>query len=210
MYGEATTSQLIIKENKSTFCWIAPRLTALPDGQDPNANHFEFDYEFLGTNGTVQTNVYDDDGGHREQSFNLWFDPSKDFHTYEILWNSHQIQFRIDNIPIRVFKNWSARGIQYPSKPMHIESSIWDANWAGVVDWSKGPFIAQYKDFNFKACPSHVDACASDKYFWNRPGFWKLNAAQKRVMATYRKRHMTYDYCSSPSTRKPECSLNNK
>ncbi|KAL8521710.1 hypothetical protein ACS0TY_012013 [Phlomoides rotata] len=187
-------------------------LNAAPDNQDPSVNHYEFDYEFLGTNGTVQTNVYDNNGGHREQSFNLWFDPSKDFHTYEILWNSHQIQFRIDNIPIRVFKNNTARGIDYPSKPMHIEGSIWNADWAGVVDWSQSPFIAQYEDFDFHACPAqgpNVAGCTSNRYFWNKPGFWELNAAEKRLMATYRKQYMSYDYCSSPSTRLPECLLKN-
>ncbi|KAL8521707.1 hypothetical protein ACS0TY_012010 [Phlomoides rotata] len=200
-----------IPETKSGGVLTSFYLTAAPDDQDPNVNHFEVDYEFLGTNGTVQTNVYDNDGGHREQSFNLWFNPSKNFHTYEILWNPYQIQFRIDNIPIRVFRNWRGKGIDYPSKPMHIESSIWNANWAGAVDWSKAPFIAQYEDFEFKACPTRgpgVDACASNKYFWNKPDFWVLNAEGKRVMTAFRKRYMTYDYCSSPSTRKPECSMN--
>ncbi|KAL8536838.1 hypothetical protein ACS0TY_012130 [Phlomoides rotata] len=182
-------------------------LTAAPDNQDPNANHFEFDYEFLGTNGTVQTNVYNNDGGHREQSFNLWFNPSKDFHTYEILWNSKQIQFRIDNIPIRVFKNHRARGIEYPSRPMYILSSIWNADWAGAVDWSQSPFVAQFQDFDFNACPAQA-RCSSERYFWNKPDFWKLNDKEKRIMATFRRRYMIYNYCSSPSTRKPECSLN--
>ncbi|PIN01387.1 Xyloglucan:xyloglucosyl transferase [Handroanthus impetiginosus] len=56
-------------------------------------NHYEVDYEFLGTNGTLQTNVFANDTGNREQKFKLWFDPTKDFHTYEILWNSRQIVF---------------------------------------------------------------------------------------------------------------------
>lgn len=121
-------------------------------------------------------------------------------------------RFRIDNIPIRVFKNNSARGIDYPSKPMHIEGSVWYADWAGSVDWSQSPFIAQYEDFDFKACPANgqdVSGCASEQYFWNKPGFWVLNGAEKRRMASYRRKYMIYDYCSTPSTRKPECSLKN-
>ncbi|KAL6524229.1 hypothetical protein OROMI_031324 [Orobanche minor] len=185
-------------------------LTSAPDGQDPG-NHFEIDYEFLGTNGTVQTNVYDNDGGHREQSFKLWFDPAKDFHTYEFLWNSHQLVFFVDKIPIRVFKNNLARGVSYPTKPMHIEASIWDADWAGEVDWGQAPFTAIYRDFGFYACPvarGNVSTCESQKYLWNRRDYWGLGAHQKRIMRRYRRLYMSYDYCSKPTTRKLECSLN--
>lgn len=184
-------------------------LTSAPDNQAPG-NHYEIDYEFLGTNGTVQTNVYNNDEGHREQSFNLWFNPSKDFHTYEFLWNSHQIVFLVDKIPIRVFKNNRAHGVDYPATPMHIEASIWNADWAGAVDWSQAPFIAHYQDFGFKACDATEgsDGCASQKYYWNRQNYWELSAVQKRSMEHYRKLFMTYDYCSKPSTRKPECNFN--
>ncbi|PIN03077.1 Xyloglucan:xyloglucosyl transferase [Handroanthus impetiginosus] len=185
-------------------------LTSAPDYQEPG-NHFELDYEFLGTNGTVQTNVYDNDGGHREESFKLWFDPSKDFHTYEILWNSHQVVFTVDKIPVRVFKNNTARGIAYPSKPMHIEASIWNADWAGKVDWTQAPFTAYFQDFDFYACSTQgddVSRCDSGGYFWNGRNYWELNSQQKQLMQNYRRLYMIYDYCSSPSTRKEECSLN--
>ncbi|KAM0008948.1 putative xyloglucan:xyloglucosyl transferase [Helianthus debilis subsp. tardiflorus] len=29
--------------------------------------------------------------GNREQRLNLWFDATKDFRTYSILWNQHQV-----------------------------------------------------------------------------------------------------------------------
>ncbi|MBA0815817.1 hypothetical protein Gohar_000549, partial [Gossypium harknessii] len=58
-------------------------------------NHNEFDFEFLGnTTGEpylVQTNVYVNGVGNREQRMNLWFDPTKDFHSYSILWNQRQV-----------------------------------------------------------------------------------------------------------------------
>ncbi|XP_022880932.1 xyloglucan endotransglucosylase/hydrolase protein 2-like [Olea europaea var. sylvestris] len=184
-------------------------LTSASDNRDPG-NHYELDFEFLGTTGKVQTNVFDNDEGHREQTFNLWFDPSEDFHTYEILWNPHQIVFFVDKIPIRVFKNNTAHGVDYPWKPMHIEASVWEAEWAGVVDWSQAPFIAQYQDFDFRACPAQINMvsqCNSDKYFWNRQ--WELNAEQKQQMESYRNSYMVYDYCSKTTTSKPECSLNN-
>lgn len=56
--------------------------------------HDEIDFEFLGTDGPsyiLQTNVFADDVGGREERLHLWFDPTLAFHDYGILWNSHQI-----------------------------------------------------------------------------------------------------------------------
>lgn len=57
--------------------------------------HDELDFEFLGNRErkpiTLQTNVFAEGVGNREQRIHLWFDPAADFHSYKILWNHHQI-----------------------------------------------------------------------------------------------------------------------
>jgi xyloglucan:xyloglucosyl transferase len=62
--------------------------------------HDEVDIEFLGTTFgkpyTLQTNVYIRGSGDgkiigREMKFHLWFDPTKKFHHYAILWSPKEI-----------------------------------------------------------------------------------------------------------------------
>ncbi|KAG2726375.1 hypothetical protein I3843_01G104500 [Carya illinoinensis] len=177
--------------------------------------HDEIDFEFLGNLSgdpyIVHTNVFTQGKGNREQQFYLWFDPTRNFHTYSVIWKPQHIIFLVDNIPLRVFKNAESIGVPFPkSQPMKIYSSLWNADdWAtrgGLVkaDWTKAPFTAYYRNFNataFKSTSSLSDSA------------WKTNALDapgRRRLRWVQKYFMIYNYCTDlkrfPQGFPPECS----
>ncbi|WVY99458.1 hypothetical protein V8G54_025528 [Vigna mungo] len=156
--------------------------------------HNEFDFEFLGnTSGepySVQTNVYVNGVGNREQRLNLWFDPTKDFHTYSIFWNQRQVVVTVSplgpinlekqthgksqsrrNLITQIRSGWDAdkgayksgtQGNSVPKGPTH--GYDWATQGGRVkTDWSHAPFFVTYKDFQIDACecPVPVTSTAS-------------------------------------------------
>eukprot|EP01018_Ginkgo_biloba_P041150 Gb_00044 [translate_table: standard] len=143
----------------------------------PN-QHDEIDIEFLGTIPgkpyTLQTNIYvDENAGSgngrivsgREQQIHLWFDPTKDFHNYGILWTQSHIVFFVDDTPIRTY---SRKGSStFPSRPMWVYGSIWDASsWATEngkykADYKYEPFVSKFRNFILAECSGSEAATCS-------------------------------------------------
>uniref|UniRef100_A0A2N9IWN8 Xyloglucan endotransglucosylase/hydrolase n=1 Tax=Fagus sylvatica TaxID=28930 RepID=A0A2N9IWN8_FAGSY len=185
--------------------------------------HDEIDFEFLGNLSgdpyILHTNVFAKGEGNREQQFYLWFDPTKAFHTYSIVWSSQVIMFLVDNIPIRVFNNMESLGVPFPnSQPMRIYSSLWNADdWAtrgGLVktDWTKAPFIASYRNFEANGCVwSSGSSCVynSNSLQANAWQEQALDATGRRRLRWVQKKFMVYNYCTDlkrfPQGLPPEC-----
>ncbi|XP_042521197.1 probable xyloglucan endotransglucosylase/hydrolase protein 16 [Macadamia integrifolia] len=189
-------------------------------------NRDEIDLGFLGNLSgdpyVLHTNVYTQGKGDREQQFYLWFDPTKNFHTYSIVWNPRNIICFVDNIPIREFRNGQSIGVPFPhNQPMRIYSSLWNADeWAtrgGLIktDWSKAPFTAFYQNFNADACvwSSRGSSCRTMSNTNSAPNkAWQtqeLDPLSRRRLRWVQKNYMIYNYCSDwkrfPQGLPPEC-----
>ncbi|XP_010677921.2 probable xyloglucan endotransglucosylase/hydrolase protein 23 [Beta vulgaris subsp. vulgaris] len=173
--------------------------------------HDEIDFEFLGNASgqpyTLHTNVFAQGKGNREQQFHLWFDPTKDFHTYSILWNPQRIVFSCYGIPIREFNNMESQGVSFPkNQPMRIYSSLWNADdWATQggrvkIDWTHAPFTASYRNFNANACvwASGSSSCglspsADSGSDWLNQ---ELDSASLERMRWVQTNYMVYNYCA--------------
>ncbi|XP_020587578.1 xyloglucan endotransglucosylase/hydrolase protein 2-like [Phalaenopsis equestris] len=190
----------------------------LASGSD---KHAELDFEFLGNlEGQpiiLQTNVFANGKGNREQRVKLRFNPTADFHDYKILWNSHQIVFYVDETPIRVFANKQTKGVDYPSQPMQIIASVWNGDsWAtdggkAKVDWSSAPFNAYFQGFDVDGCvstSSNDPRCSSSSLWWNSATYQQLSSSERSAYQKVKKEYVIYDYCNDvkrfPSPP-PEC-----
>ncbi|RVW22291.1 Xyloglucan endotransglucosylase/hydrolase 2 [Vitis vinifera] len=165
------------------------------------STHDEIDFEFLGNLSgdpyILHTNVFTQGKGNREQQFYLWFDPTRNFHSYSIIWTARHIIFLVDNVPIRLFKNAESMGVPFPkNQPMRIYSSLWNADdWAtrgGLVktDWSKAPFTAYYR--NFRANSSTPTSSFPDSTFQTQ----ELDSYSRRRLRWVQKNFMIYNYCT--------------
>ncbi|KAL0006128.1 hypothetical protein SO802_013689 [Lithocarpus litseifolius] len=113
--------------------------------------------------------------------------------------------FFVDGTPIRVYKNNTNIGVNFPVSPKQIEATIWDAPSASQgkpVHWSQGPFQAHYQGFGIDGCSTQMGQitnapeCASSNFWWNKDKYWKLDPHQQRAYENVREKYMVYDYCS--------------
>ncbi|KAF7107784.1 hypothetical protein CFC21_108365 [Triticum aestivum] len=164
----------------------------------------EVDFEFLGNvDGqpiTLQTNVFVNGHGNREQRLKLWI--------------------FVDDVPIRVLRNLTGRVPEYefPAKRMGIWASLWNgSDWATdrgriKIDWNRAPFTAGYQGFNVDACANTSSTpCHSTDWWWNARRYRRLSARQRAAYENVKKTYMYYDYCADKdrfknTTMPVECS----
>ncbi|XP_012829812.1 PREDICTED: probable xyloglucan endotransglucosylase/hydrolase protein 30 [Erythranthe guttata] len=176
-------------------------------------NHDELDIEFLGnTKGKpwrFQTNMYGNGSVSRgrEERYRMWFDPTIDSHRYSILWTPRNIIFYVDEIPIReVIRNKEMKG-DYPSKPMSVYATIWDASsWATnggqeKVDYKYQPFIAEFTDLVLEGCivdPTDQllsSNCTDSISALIGKEYSTITSDGRKSMKWFREKYMYYSYC---------------
>ncbi|KAK6160167.1 hypothetical protein DH2020_003548 [Rehmannia glutinosa] len=191
--------------------------------------HDEIDIELLGhekrREWVLQTNIYGNGSVStgREEKFYLWFDPTQGFHDYTILWNNHHILFLVDNIPVREVVHNNATSSVYPSKPMSVYATIWDASqWAThggkyPVNYKFAPFVASMTGIEMEGCivnsknmaPSCSKSSVSSLDPVDGEQFSKLSSQQISGLEWARRKHMFYSYCQDKPRYKvlpQECS----
>ncbi|KAI4311545.1 hypothetical protein MLD38_036431 [Melastoma candidum] len=178
-------------------------------------NHDELDIEFLGNvqgkKWRFQTNVYGNGSTSRgrEERYTMWFDPTREFHRYSILWTATNIIFYVDDVPIREIIRNEEMGGDYPAKPMALYATIWDASsWATAggkykVNYLYAPFVAEFKDLVLEGCPvesasplgSIASSCYENGLELESRDFSTITYESRVAMRQFRQRHMYYSYC---------------
>ncbi|KAJ0669338.1 putative xyloglucan:xyloglucosyl transferase [Helianthus annuus] len=191
-------------------------------------NHDEIDFEFLGNirgkEWRIQTNIYGNGSTvvGREERYGLWFDPTDDFHRYSILWTHTRIIFYVDDVAIREIKRTESMGGDFPSKPMTLYATIWDASeWATnggkyKVNYKYAPYIAEFSNFILHGCavdPIELTSfkCETTPNLNTFPT--GITPSQRAKMESFRKKHMQYSYCYDKiryKTPPSECAFNPK
>lgn len=157
--------------------------------------HDEIDFEFLGNvTGepiTLHTNIYSQGEGLKEKTYNLWYDPSEEYHLYSVVWNLERIVFMVDDKPIRVHNNHEKDlNLPYPTKqPMRVYASIWNGDdWATKggsvkINWQYAPYVAHYRNLNITEYEQGEDH--------------PLTQEDKDYIEMVEEEHMIYNYCDA-------------
>ncbi|XP_062217243.1 probable xyloglucan endotransglucosylase/hydrolase protein 30 [Phragmites australis] len=178
--------------------------------------HDELDFEFLGNirgkPWRVQTNVYGNGSVSRgrEERYVLPFDPTTEFHRYSILWTTSAVAFYVDDIPVREVRRSAAMGGDFPSKPMSLYATVWDAStWATSggryrVNYRYGPFVASFTDLALVGCPvgpiqmvsaADTERCAAAEEALRASEPAVMTVEKQQEMRRFREHNMVYSYC---------------
>ncbi|KAK3138448.1 hypothetical protein QOZ80_5AG0369070 [Eleusine coracana subsp. coracana] len=186
--------------------------------------HDELDFEFLGNirgkPWRVQTNVYGNGSVSRgrEERYVLPFDPTTEFHRYSILWTPSAVAFYVDDVPVREVRRSPAMGGDFPSKPMSLYATVWDAsNWATSggkykVNYRYGPFVASFTDLALAGCrvdqpgirmtmmppAGEVESyrrCAAAEERLRAADVAVMTLEKQQAMRRFREQFMVYSYC---------------
>ncbi|RLM60290.1 xyloglucan endotransglycosylase/hydrolase protein 8-like [Panicum miliaceum] len=211
LYGEFSIEMKLIPGNSAGTVSCFYLSSGTDDWRD------EIDMEFMGNSSgqpvVLNTNVWANGDGKKEHQFDLWFDPSADYHTYTIIWNPENILFKVDNVFIRSFKRYA--DLPYPSsKPMTLHATLWDGSyWATEkgkvpINWNNAPFVVSYRSFYANACVSG-SACHAGRDGWMHR---QLDAAEWGTVRWAERNYMRYNYCQDawrfPQGLPAECNRN--
>ncbi|KAL6560294.1 hypothetical protein OROGR_003853 [Orobanche gracilis] len=206
MHGRFETSLKLPKRNYTAG--VVVTFYASNDEKYPSY-HDEIDFEFLGhidgQNWLLQTNFYGSESTNRgsEERYELWFDPSEDFHRYGVIWTNSRLTYYVDDVPIRHVKRGDdAVGTDFPSKEMIWYGTIWNGpDWATEggrykLDMSYGPFMAKYSSFVLDGCPFNTETLSAQCN--NLAGdidMTMMGREERDRMQVFRSTLMTYSYC---------------
>uniref|UniRef100_A0A1J3E8B4 Xyloglucan endotransglucosylase/hydrolase n=2 Tax=Noccaea caerulescens TaxID=107243 RepID=A0A1J3E8B4_NOCCA len=143
----------------------------------------------------LNTNMFMYGEGDKAQRFRLWFDPTKDYHSYRFLWNPHQLVFYVDDTPIRVYRK--NPNTYYPAvQTMFIHGSVQNGS---KIDPKQTPYTAKFQASKIDGCVTTfmgIDKCTDPKFWWNRKENWQLSSRERTLYMNARKVYLDYDYCS--------------
>ncbi|OMO77375.1 Concanavalin A-like lectin/glucanases superfamily [Corchorus capsularis] len=131
--------------------------------------------------------------------------------------------FYIDEVPIREVVRVDEMGGDYPSKPMALYATIWDASsWATnggkhKVDYRYAPFSSEFKELVLDGCPMdpiqefpNSTACSDDAAWLDGRDYAVITPTRRAAMRKFRQHYMYYAYCYDklryPVTP-PECVI---
>lgn len=132
--------------------------------------------------------------------------------------------FYIDEMPIREVRRTEAMGGDYPSKPMSLYATIWDAsNWATSggkykVNYKYSPFTSEFHDLSLVGCrvdpiqmlPTSTENCTAANSDLMNTGLTVITPDKRKAMRAFREKFMTYSVCYDTlryPEKLPECEI---